>query len=328
MVTVGRIQSICVPRGRRSREDIIALLREGAQSGRTGVGPNGFISSNLAGYVRKKFGSLPAAIEAAGLDPAQLLRAVHGRYSTDECIAAELRRLAQEHPEMTLSVINTKASDVARAARKRYGSVPAAISAAGISGWPRSTSLFPSRDAILAAIRDRHRRGESMTVKAVMSTERPLVKAAYRRLGTWRAAVRAAGLGGAVDNRGRAWGGTQIRAELNGRRLRGEALDGRAIRREDPRLWSAVIAYYGSLAKALRDADRTRRAAEPRSSSSGPSSRRRADSASARAWRETVLEIGQLDEAARVKRWRRGQKAAEERQQSLRSTSARSRRKP
>jgi hypothetical protein len=142
----------------------------------------------------------------------------------------------------------------------------AALAAFGISGWPRQINLpLPSPEETVAAIQERHRRGDLMAVVYAMVTERRLVKAAYKWFGTWRGAVRAAGLGAHVDDK--LWDRAQVRAELNGRRMRGEANDERAIQQDDPRLWSEIIGRYRDLAAALRDAERARR---------GSSSNRRA----------------------------------------------------
>jgi hypothetical protein len=242
-------------RSRKSKEEIIVLLREGARAGRSGVGDGKLVSHSVAGHARRKFGSLEAACEAAGISPALLAprpRGVPKRYTTDASIAAEVRRLAKRQPRMTLAKFRPLA--ICKAVVKRYGSVEAGAAALGVSGWPiRRAFPLPSVEEIVNGVRERHGRGEPMTVALVLSTERRLAKAAYLRLGSWRAAMRAAGLGAEADDG--SWGLAQIRAELNGRRLRGEALDKRAILRDDPRLWSAIIERCGSLAAAIREAD-------------------------------------------------------------------------
>jgi hypothetical protein len=102
-----------------------------------------------------------------------------------------------------------------------------------------------------------------MRATLALSTDPRLTMAAYKRFGSWRAAMGAAGLGALVEDG--PWNRGSIRAELKGRRLRREALSKHAIQRDDPQLWSAVILRYGSLAAAVRDADRPRRTAATRS---------------------------------------------------------------
>jgi hypothetical protein len=90
-----------------------------------------------------------------------------------------------------------------------------------------------------------------------MASERRLVKAAYKRFGTWRAAMRAAGLHAEINDVD--WDRARVRAELNGRSLRGEPVNERAIRQDDPALWRGIVDRYGGFADALRDVRRARR---------------------------------------------------------------------
>lgn len=105
-----------------------------------------------------------------------------------------------------------------------------------------------------------------------MTTERRLVKAAYKRFGTWRAAMRAAGLGAEIKVV--EWDRARVRAELNGRRLRGEPVDERAIQRDDPELWRGVVERYANLPDALRDVHRAQRRSALRNGAGRPSSGR------------------------------------------------------
>jgi hypothetical protein len=248
--------SIRLPsRDRTSPDAILAMLREAAKSGRTGVGDSGFIPAAIADLARKRFGSVWDAVAAAGLDPAALVPAAHVPYHDDEVMAAELRRLVRAEPDMTLTAFNK--TRVCRAIRRHYASVAEALSALGISGWPQQRNFpLPSPEEVVAGIQARRRRGDPMTTTALNATERRLAKAAYRHFGTWRAAMRAAGFGAEVAE-GR-WSRAQVCAELNGWRLRREPLDGRTIQRDDPALWEAIVKHYGSLAAALREADEAR----------------------------------------------------------------------
>jgi hypothetical protein len=252
----------------KTPEEVIALIQDGARTGRRGVGPEGFITVQVAAVARSHFGTLRAAIVAAGLVVKDLLRVrtehdeitpkrKRGRPPrSDDSVAAELQRLAHDQPNMSLTEFGKNGAG--KLLIKRYGTLRAGLAAFGISGWPRQVKLaLPSPEETVAAIHARHQRGELMAVGYAMVTDRRLVKAAYKWFGTWRGAMRAAGLGAQVDDK--LWDRAQVRAELNGRRLRGEANEDDAIQHDDPRLWSEIIERYGDLAAALRDAARARR---------------------------------------------------------------------
>lgn len=249
----------------RSNEEIMALLRKGARSGRIGVGPNGFVDWPIYDLARRRFGSFPAALKAAGLDPAKLLWAVPVHYRTDESVAAELRRLARERPDMTLGELHQ--TNVAGPVKRRYGSLLAAVEALGIAGWPRRGAAPPiAPEEVLSGIWSRHRRGEPMRATLALASEPRLTMGAYRCFGSWRAAMRAAGLGAFVDDG--PWNRGSIRAELKGRRLRRERLTLQAIEHDDPSLGAAIRQRYDSFAQALRDMARP---ARPRRQAAGSS---------------------------------------------------------
>lgn len=243
-------------------ERVIAMLRRGAASGRTGVGTRGFITRLQAEQVRRRFGTVRAAILAAGLDADALGFPARVRYNNDDAIAGELRKLMREFPNMKMAEFGAR--NVAEALKRRHGSLQAGLRALGIEGWPRQRNFpLPSREEVVAAIQERHRRGDSMNVASAMGNERRLVKAAYKRFGTWRAAMRAAGLHGEISDVD--WDRARVRAELNGRSLRGEPVDERAIRQDDPALWRGIVDRYGGFADALRDVHRARRRSASRS---------------------------------------------------------------
>lgn len=230
-------------RSRRTPEELLELIRASARSGRVGVGPDGAIPTAVAVQARAAFGSVAQAVEAAGLDPRQVLAS---RAYTERQVIEAVRKLAAERPDMTVSEASTTA--VGAAAKRRFRSVTAAAEAAGLSGWPRLVNQpLPSREDVLAGVVRRHRRGASMRLTQVIHADRRLMNGAYKHFGTWRSAVRAAG----IDYQEAHWTRRQVIAELRARQLRRDSLTASAIQREDPKLWDATIAFFGSLSAAL-----------------------------------------------------------------------------
>jgi hypothetical protein len=143
---------------------------------------------------RRLFGSVQAAIAAAGCDPTRVQRR---QRRTDLQIADELRRLAGAHPSMALTELH--ASHVGLAAKARHGTLHAALAAVGIRNWPRRRRhQLPSRTELLEVLQRRHARGDPMGQNHIVASKPRLVKAAYKHFGTWRAAMTAAGLGSNV----------------------------------------------------------------------------------------------------------------------------------
>jgi hypothetical protein len=191
--------AIRLQRSTWSRAEVIAAIRASARSDRRGIGPGGFLTIQVARAARRLFGSVRAAIAAAGCDPGRVQRR---RRRTDQQLAEELRRLARERPDMLLTELHE--SRVGMAAKARYGTLVAALARLGIRNWPRRLRTpLPSRSELLQALQRRHARNEPMNQNAVVASEPRLVKASYKHFGTWRAAMTAAGLGALVAASGR-----------------------------------------------------------------------------------------------------------------------------
>jgi hypothetical protein len=182
-----------------SRDEVLAAIRATARSGRTGIGPDGYVSPRVVEPARRWFGSVRAAIVAAGGDPTRVRRPVR---RTDAQIAAALRKLARDKPAMKLTEL--RKSTLGLTAASRYGTLAAALKLARIKNWPQRVRWpLPSREEVLRAIRLRHARGESLYQLAVLASEPRLLKAASKHFGTWRGAMTAAGLGSLVGVRRR-----------------------------------------------------------------------------------------------------------------------------
>lgn len=136
------------------------------------------------------FGSWRDAITTAGLDyDAVLLR----RQLSDEELLAWLRRLARRKPGMSLFDLD-KHGEHAVACRRRWGSLEAAASAAGLTGWPvRLRAPAMSRAAVLRMLREWRKKHRSLQLAAVRDVVggHYLINSAFHYFKSWSSAVAA-----------------------------------------------------------------------------------------------------------------------------------------
>lgn len=163
--------------------EIGALLRDGRSIASSKV------DARLYCAARRYFGTWAAAIEAAGLDY-DGVRMNAPSYSVDELLG-QLRALAAAEP--ALLSWQLEAHQLGYMLRRRFPSLAEAVSAAGITGWPRrARKPLPTPEDTLAAIAARRAAGHALTATAVRADDRNLQRAALRHFGTWNDALAAA----------------------------------------------------------------------------------------------------------------------------------------
>ncbi|MBE7449232.1 MAG: hypothetical protein HS111_10135 [Kofleriaceae bacterium] len=148
------------------------------------------VPSRLRAGAQRLFGTWQKALAAAGLDIDEELS---HRTWTDEELLAAMRALAAEKPAMTVSELHR--SRLGSTASKRFGTLAAALRLAGLTRWPRRLHrALPGRDDVLRLLRQRHSRGDVLSMPATRRDEPRLVKAALKHFGKWNAALAAAGV--------------------------------------------------------------------------------------------------------------------------------------
>lgn len=192
---------------------------------------------------RTYWGSWRRALEASGLDYDEI-RLVRPAWTKGEVIAS-LRKLRKEHPSWTRMELYRVWPHAGAA--KLFGSVDAALAAAGIEDWPRRVqrSNRVAKSELVRLLRERVARGASLRASDVAREDLWLYRTVMNRIpGTWREAVVTLGLRDPAPR----WNRERVLAELRRIHARGESLNaqkhGNAAQR--------ARYYFGSLAAAAK----------------------------------------------------------------------------
>jgi hypothetical protein len=196
------------------------------------------VDRRLARAAVRIFGSWRAAVLAAGLKPQP-----RGKWNK-ELVIAEIQRWHQEG--LPLNQVYRLDTRLYAAASTHVGNWHAALRAAGFPRPCRSQRRW-SKQAVIDAIRQRHREGLPMT--AVGRRDSALHAAALRHWGGWRRAMVAAGLQPEVR---KTWSREIIVRQIQERHRKGLTLANLA--EHDGALSSAAYLYFGSWNEALRAA--------------------------------------------------------------------------
>jgi hypothetical protein len=159
---------------------------------------------------------------------------------TPETVVAAIRTYEQQG--VSMAKVYRKDTRLYAAAQKYFGTWKEALSASGIT--PPPTQQWP-KQRVIDAIQTRHRQGLTMT--NLIQRDGSLYHAACRRFGSWRNALRAAGL---EPKPIRKWTKERVIKELRAV----HRLPTTNIRKVDMGLVGAVEKYFGGLGNARRAA--------------------------------------------------------------------------
>jgi hypothetical protein len=114
-----------------------------------------------------------------------------------------------------------------------------------------TTSPFRNRESVIRAILRREREGLPLNCEAVKEASKPLYCGAFRHFGSWRNALRGAGINAATIERRREWNRAKIIARLRELCRRRRSLRQAAVHRYDSGLYRAACLTFGSWCQAL-----------------------------------------------------------------------------
>lgn len=221
------------PSGSRPRQVIAAIVSRKNQ----GLSLTTVWRDDPTLYARAKryFGRWQLALEEAGV--AGMPRT---QPSTRQDVVNEIQGLHDQG--VCCSDLWKINANLCRRAVRKFGSLKAALAAAGISSL--HTKKIWTKRVIIDAIQKRHENGSCLS--QVYKVDKALFSAAASYFGNWQSALNAAGI--ACKKRQR-W--TEVRV-LKGLRLsyRGQP----NFHRIDPALTAAAIRYFGNLSSAVEEA--------------------------------------------------------------------------
>jgi hypothetical protein len=206
------------------------------------------VERRLVAAARRYFGGWGAALEVAGFDYDEV-RLTRCAYMADELLRL-LRRLAREEPDMTIADLHHL--PYTAALNRSFGSVEAAVGAAGLTGWPaRLVRPRFSRREIVARLRARRRLGLPVYRRAIVAADPRIYSSALAHYGSWAGALRAAGVKSDSPQQ-RRWSRALVLERMRGRQASGLSLRPTDVQREDASLYSTAVHLFGGYGKAAR----------------------------------------------------------------------------
>ena len=125
-----------------TRAALISALQRGAKSKKTGVGNDGPVPPSVWLAARREFGSIAAALAAAGLDRHAMLRTIK---LDDRELGRRLRHLIKANRMMTAGTL--RATPLGRVVVRRFGNLERGLERLGIRWKPRKGRKGPGRHA-------------------------------------------------------------------------------------------------------------------------------------------------------------------------------------
>jgi hypothetical protein len=261
-------------RTRWTRERIIRDILEREAQGRALTAGGKGIDHQLYSAARRIFGSWRNAILAAGIPPERVL--TWERWSPAK-ILAQIRLISRRRRPLSTDQVERRYHNLVSAARRHFGSWTKAVLAAGVDPTKLQRVVPWTRERVIEAILMRALRNEPLVARLV--EPRSLVEAGQRFLGSWPAAVVAAGLDPAVTDmpprrskrprvpqepgvrrrrasveHGPPWTKDRIVQAIRARLIDGRPINAWAVSRDHAGLYGAAKRHLHSWDEALRAA--------------------------------------------------------------------------
>jgi hypothetical protein len=207
----------------------------------------------------RRFGSGLEALEAIGIDYAQLLSERPDRWSKTQIVDHIKRRYADGETLCRAAILRDEPKQLrfCYAATHQFGNWGRALRAAGLSPDEiRNRDGVWPRERVLTEIRGRFEKGKLLNTDTMLREDLTLHAAGRRHFGSWEKAIKKAGVDYHQHVRGGLQGWTRAKTE-RALRKRISARDARKqIQEKTPSLYRAAVHHFGSWEQAERFARR------------------------------------------------------------------------
>jgi hypothetical protein len=202
------------------------------------------------------FKSYRAAIEAAGLDYAQLIR--RPRWTRARIIAL-IKSARRRGEALHWSAVTRRRDELGKAAfaslqPRLFASWQRALHAAGLDADEISRYRHWDRNTIAFDLRGRQRDGEPLNSGALQQEDPGLHAASVRHFGSYDAALRFARIDPERFRQRRSWTRADVVRAIKSAAASGQSVSDSHIRRQFPALYGAAVRLFGAFTAARRAA--------------------------------------------------------------------------
>jgi hypothetical protein len=202
------------------------------------------------------FGSYRAAIEAAKIDYAQVLR--RPRWTRAEIIKL-IKAASRDGKDLHWSAVTLRRDQLGRAAfaslqTRLFGNWHSALNAAGLDGQFIAKYRRWDRESIITEIRKRVRLKKPINSGGIQRRDPGLHAAAMRHFGSFDAALRAAKIDPLLVRQRKNWSEAEVIHEIKALSKDGASLSDSAVRRASASLYGAAVRIFGTFIAARKAA--------------------------------------------------------------------------
>lgn len=225
------------------------------------------LDQSLVSAAAYHFGSYRRAVEAAGIDYADVLR--RPRW-TRQRIVQLIKHARRNKQDLHWSAVTQRGDELGKAAfaslqPRLFGRWEKALKAAGLNADDVARYRKWSRSTITATLRARAKTSKPLNSGALQADDPGLHAAAVRHFGNYDTALRAAKVNPASVRRRRAWTEDEVIKSLRRIGRSGQRVSDSAIRTDHPALYGAAVRLFDSFTQARAAAGiKFNRAAAPK----------------------------------------------------------------